>query len=154
LLWQALGDGTIDLIGSDHSPCPPAMKRLEEGSFATAWGGIASISLSLPVIWTEASRRGFALSDLARWMSLKPAELAGLVGTKGRIAPGLDADFVVFQPEETFVVTNTKLHFRHEVSPYVGERLVGVVQQTWLRGQCIFDQGRFISEPMGREVRA
>ncbi len=98
-LWQGLRDGVIDLIATDHSPCPPAMKHLDRGDFRTAWGGISSVSLALPVVWTEARQRGFSLTDIARWMAERPAELAGLQETKGRLAAGLDADFAVFDPE-------------------------------------------------------
>ena len=100
LLWAGLAEGTIDMIGTDHSPCPPEMKRAEEGSFLTSWGGIASLSLGLPVMWTEMQRRGFGLDRLAHWMSTSPAQLAGLARTKGRIAEGFDADLVILEPEE------------------------------------------------------
>src|SRR6266436_2122001 len=109
-LWQGLKDGIIDLVATDHSPCPPAMKRLDEGSFKTAWGGISSLSLALPVIWTEASRRGFTLTDLTRWMCEEPARLAGCSPSKGRIAEGFDADFVIFEPEAEFFVTKDRLN--------------------------------------------
>ena len=124
-LWQGLKDGIIDLVATDHSPCPPAMKRLDEGSFKTAWGGIASLSLALPLMWTEASRRGFTLTDLTRWMAEAPARLAGCSARKGRIAEGYDADFVIFEPEAEFVVTEDRLYYRHPVSPYLGEETAG-----------------------------
>jgi len=151
-LWQGLKDGIIDLVATDHSPCPPAMKGLDEGSFKTAWGGISSLSLALPVIWTEASRRGFTLTDLTRWMSEQPARLAGCFARKGRIAEGFDADFVIFEPEADFVVTKDRLHYRHPVSPYLGEKLRGVVKATYLRGQCVFADGQFCGEAGGREI--
>jgi allantoinase len=152
-LWQGLKDGIIDLVATDHSPCPPAMKRLDEGSFKTAWGGISSLSLALPVIWTEASRRGFTLTDLTRWMCEEPARLAGCATRKGRIAEGFDADFVIFEPEAEFVATEDRLYYRHPVSPYLGERLRGVVRATYLRGQCVFTDGQFCGEARGREIR-
>ena len=96
VLWEALRDGVIDLVATDHSPCPPAMKRLEDGNFKTAWGGISSLSVALSVMWTEASRRGFTLMDIVRWMAEGPARLAGCHSRKGRIATGYDADLVVF----------------------------------------------------------
>jgi allantoinase len=151
-LWQGLKDGIIDLVATDHSPCPPAMKRLDEGSFKTAWGGISSLSLALPVIWTEASRRGFTLTDLTRWMCEEPARLAGCSARKGRIAEGFDADFVIFEPEAEFVVTKDRLHYRHPVSPYLGETLHGVVKATYLRGQCVFTDGQFCGGARGREI--
>ena len=153
-LWQGLRDGVIDLVVTDHSPCPPAMKRLDEGNFRTAWGGISSLSVALPVMWTEASSRGFTLLDIARWMAEEPARLAGCPARKGRIAPGFDADFVVFDPDGEFVVTEERLHYRHPLSPYMGETLRGVVKATYLRGKAVFSEGEFPGEPSGREFRA
>jgi allantoinase len=150
-LWEGLKDGTIDMVVTDHSPCPPAMKRLDEGNFRTAWGGIASLSLALPLVWTEASWRGFTLLDLARWMSEAPARLAGCEARKGRIAAGYDADFVVFHPDREFIVTEERLHYRHLVSPYLGETLRGVVKATYLRGNPVFADGEFLGKPCGRE---
>jgi allantoinase len=151
-LWEAIREGTIDLIATDHSPCPPAMKRLEEGNFATAWGGIASISVALSVVWTGMRARGFPLSDLARLMSRQPAQLAGLRGRKGATAPGYDADFVVFDPEGQKVVTETQIHTRHALSPYLGEQLLGTVTATYLRGIPVYENGRFYERPQGREL--
>jgi allantoinase len=152
-LWSGLRDGVIDLVATDHSPCPPEMKRLRERSFRSAWGGIASLSLALPVMWTEASARGFALPDIARWMAEGPARLAGGASRKGRIAKGYDADFVVFEPEAEFIAAEHHLHYRHRVSPYLGEKFRGVVEATYLRGSCIFANGQFSGEPSGRELR-
>jgi len=153
-LWQGLKDGMIDMVVTGHSPCPPAMKRLTEGNFRTAWGGIASLSVALPLMWTEASQRGFTLLDLAQWMSAAPARLAGCGTRKGRIATGYDADFVVFDPDDEFTVTVDKLHYRHPVSPYLGEKLRGVVKATYLRGNLVFADGEFPGEPAGREYPA
>jgi allantoinase len=150
-LWQGLKNGTIDMVVTDHSPCPPEMKRLGEGNFRTAWGGIASLSIALPLMWTEASKRGFTLLDVARWMAAGPARLAGCETRKGRIAAGYDADFVVFDPDREFTVTEDKLLYRHPVSPYLGEMLRGVVQATYLRGNPVFAEGAFPGEPAGRE---
>jgi allantoinase len=152
-LWQGLKDGVIDLVVTDHSPCPPAMKRLDDGSFKTAWGGIASLSLALPLMWTEASQRGFTLTDLTRWMAEAPARLAGCSARKGRIAEGFDADFVIFEPEAEFVVTEDRLYYRYPVSPYLGKQLRGVVKATYLRGQPVFSKGTFCGKAGGREVR-
>ena len=153
-LWQGLRDGTIDQVVTDHSPCPPAMKRIEEGNFRTAWGGIASLSIALPIIWTEARGRGFTLCDLARWMSAAPAKLAGCDARKGRIAAGYDADLVVFDSENEFVVSEDRLHYRHPLSPYLGEKLRGIVRATYLRGKPVFAEGKFPDEPRGREYNA
>jgi allantoinase len=136
-LWQALSDGLIDCVVSDHSPCTPELKRLDTGDFGAAWGGIASVQLSLPVTWTQASRRGHSLTELAGWMAAAPARLAGLAGDgagKGAIAAGYDADFAVFAPEQSFVVDPFGLRHRHPVTPYAGARLRGVVRETWLAG--------------------
>ena len=152
-LWQGLRDGVIDLVATDHSPCPPEMKRLSERSFRTAWGGIASLSLALSVMWTEASGRGFTLADIARWMAEAPALLAGCDSRKGRIAKDFDADFLVFDPEAEFIATEKHLHYRHHVSPYLGEKLRGVVRATYLRGNCVFADGQFPGATSGRELR-
>jgi allantoinase len=152
-LWQGLQEGVIDLVATDHSPCPPEMKRLSERDFRTAWGGIASLSLALPVMWTEASTRGFALADIARWMAEGPARLAGCDSRKGRIAKNFDADFVAFDPEAEFVATEERLYYRHHISPYLGEKLRGVVKATYLRGNCVFADEDFPGEPIGRELR-
>jgi allantoinase len=152
-LWQGLREGVIDLLATDHSPCPPEMKQLDERSFRTAWGGIASLSLALPVMWTEAHGRGFTLADIARWMAAGPAQLAGCASHKGRLAKGFDADFVVFEPEGEILATEEHLPYRHRISPYLGERLRGVVKATYLRGNCVFADGKFPGEPIGREFR-
>jgi allantoinase len=135
-LWRALRDGTIDIVVSDHSPCPPSLKRLELGDFGAAWGGISSVQVALPVVWTRARARGHGLDDVARWMAAGPASVAGLAG-KGRIAAGMDADLVAFAPEESFIVRPDRLHHRHKLTPYDGQRLHGVVRRTWLRGGTV-----------------
>jgi len=161
-LWAALADGTIDLIATDHSPCPPHMKRLEPtepgeecGRFDEAWGGIASLSTALPILWTNCHRRGFTLSQLAHWTSAAPAAVAGLSTFVGSIEPGKHANLVAFDPDAEFTLTPDRLHYRHKVSPYMGERLRGIVRSTWLRGQRVFDQRsgqpQFPTPPHGRE---
>ena len=133
LLWQGLADGVIDTVVSDHSPCTPELKRFDTGDFGQAWGGISSLQLGLPAIWTQARQRGFALTDVVRWMAEKPAAQAGM-RRKGHLAPGYDADFCVFAPDEAFVVDVAKLKHRNPVSAYDGRPLAGVVRSTWLRG--------------------
>lgn len=152
-LWRGLREGVIDLVATDHSPCPPEMKRIAQRNFRTAWGGIASLSLALPVMWTEASGRGFTLADIARWMAKAPARLAGCEARKGSIAKDCDADFFVFEPEAEWIATEAQLPYRHHLSPYLGEKLCGVVKATYLRGNCVFPDGKFPREPMGREFR-
>jgi len=151
-LWHALREGVIDMVVTDHSPCPPAMKQLQEGNFQTAWGGIASLSMALPVMWTEGQRRGLSLNDIARWMAEQPAQLAGCGHRKGRLAPGYDADFLVFDPETEFTVAEDLLHQGQAVSPYIDERLRGVIQRTYLRGAMVFREGQFLGDAAGREV--
>lgn len=129
------------------------MKRLAEGNFRTAWGGIASLSVALSLMHTEATNRGFSLIDLARWMSESPAKLAGCHTRKGRLDAGYDADFVVFDPESGFTVTADRLHYRHKVSPYLGEKLRGEVKATYLRGMKVFSDGQFPGAPIGVEHR-
>jgi allantoinase len=147
LLWQGLEQGTLDLIVSDHSPCTPDMKELATGDFGPAWGGVSSLQLTLPAIWTEARRRGVPLADVVRWMAEGPARLAGLV-RKGRIASGCDADFAVFAPDDPFVVDPSRLEHRHPVTPYAGRTLHGVVRQTILHGRPVdlgSPRGRLLS---------
>jgi allantoinase len=150
-LWQGLRDRTIDLVATDHSPCPPEMKRTNEGNFRSAWGGIASLSVALAVLYTEARGRGFGLTDIARWMSEAPANLAGCHRRKGRIAAGYDADFVVFDTESEFTVSAKSLYYRHPISPYLGEKLRGLVKATYLRGCLVFWEDEFPGDPIGVE---
>jgi allantoinase len=139
-LWAALREGVIDLVATDHSPCPPAMKRLESGDFFAAWGGIASLELSLAAVWTEARAHGFTPADVARWMCERPARLARF-GAKGEIRPGGDADLVVWDPEEEWTVDASRLHQRHKLTPYTGRLLAGRVRRTYLRGEHVFEDG-------------
>jgi allantoinase len=165
LLWQALFDGTLEIVASDHSPCPPAMKHMPrfggDGSFRTAWGGISSLSLGLPVMWTamgdflrgDQTRAEDRLAWVARWMAEAPARLAGVSDRKGGIAAGMDADLVIFDTDCAWVVTEEDLHFRHPVSPYLGRTLQGCVDQTILRGSTIFRDGAFPLAGRGRELK-
>ena len=149
-LWAGLRDGTIELIATDHSPCPPEMKRQESGDFLDAWGGVASLQLSLPAVWTEAKRRGFSLRHLSKWLCEAPARLAGLTQQKGAIAPGHDADLVIWNPEAGFKVNPAQLQHRHKLTPYAGRDLVGIVEATFLRGVKIFERGNFCTPPAGQ----
>ena len=132
-LWTALVDGDIDLVVSDHSPCTAELKRRESGDFAQAWGGIASLQLGLPVVWSTARERGLGLPDVVRWMATAPARRVGLEH-KGAIAVGADADLCVFAPDEELVVDVARLHHKNPVSAYAGRTLTGTVRRTWLRG--------------------
>lgn len=148
LLWAGLADGVIDTVVSDHSPCTPELKHRNTGDFDTAWGGIASLQIGLPAVWSSARQRGHRLVDVAAWMAERPARLAGL-SCKGRIAPGYDADFAVFAPDQAWVVDAHRLAHRHPITPYDGRALSGIVRQTWLRGRRIDVAG----PPIGRLLR-
>ena len=138
-LWAGLLDGTLDCVVSDHSPCPPGLKA--GGNFGSAWGGIASVQLGLPAVWTQARERGVPLAQVVGWMAAAPARLVGLAG-RGTIAPGARADLCVFAPDETFVVDPEQLRHRHPVTPYAGKTLTGVVAQTWLAGRPVDGERR------------
>jgi len=152
-LWEALREGVIDLVATDHSPCPPEMKKIETGNFREAWGGISSLQVALPAVWTGARERGFTIADLARWMCAAPARLAGLEGRKGAIAPGCDADLAIWDPEASFEVDAERLHHRHKLTPYAGRTLYGAVRQTLLRGKTVYDEGQFPGPPSGRLLK-
>jgi allantoinase len=149
-LWEGLKNGTIDCIVSDHSPCPPEMKAKGEGDFMKAWGGIASLQFGLPVVWTEAKHRGFSLMDIVRWMSGFPAKLVGLSEKKGSLAQGHDADIVIFNPDESFILSSSMILHRHKLTPYEGRKLVGIVEKTFLRGNLVFDHGSPGVKPEGK----
>jgi len=151
-LWQGLREGIIDMVVSDHSPCPPAMKREDTGRFDLAWGGIASISLAASIIHTECFHRGFTLDEIVRWMSSAPAALAGISHRAGALEAGRDANFVVFDTNAEFTVTADRLHYRHAISPYLNETLRGVAKATYLRGEAVYCEGSFAPKPSGREV--
>jgi allantoinase len=153
-LWSALKDGTLDLIATDHSPCPAEMKRFAEGNFQAAWGGITGLSVALPVIYTEARARGFSLTDIVRWMAEGPAQLVGCHLQKGKIAAGYDADLMVFDEARDFLVTRERLHHRHSFSPYLGEELKGQVKATYVRGRLVFADNAFHGNSEGRELPA
>ena len=146
-LWAALAAGDIDFVVSDHSPCTAELKEQGGGDFGVAWGGIASVQLGLPAVWTGARARGHSLADVVRWMAAAPADRVGLTH-KGRIEVGADADLVRFAPDEEFVVDAATLHHRNKISAYAGRRLAGVVRETWLRGVPVTEdavRGRLLS---------
>jgi allantoinase len=151
-LWQGLRDGIIDMIVTDHSPCPPEMKHADAGRFDLAWGGIPSLSLALAVIHTECRRRGFTLDHIVRWMSSAPAALSGISHRVGSLADGCDANFIIFDTESKFTVTAEQLHYRHAISPYLNETLHGIVKATHLRGEAVYREGSFVQTPHGREL--
>jgi allantoinase len=148
-LWRALGEGVLDMVASDHSPCSPALKG---GDFTDAWGGVAGLQLALPVTWTEASLRGYTIPRLIQWLCEAPARLAGLSHRKGALKPGYDADLVVWRPEETFRVEPSQLLHRHKLTPYAGAELRGVVEATFVRGHPVYERGETSAVPHGREL--
>lgn len=151
-LWAALGEGVLELVASDHSPCSPALKKQEQGDFMAAWGGISGLQLGLSVTWTGAKARGYGLEHVIRWMCEAPARLAGLERQKGRIAVGFDADLVVFEPEAQFQVDTQRIEHKHKLTPYAHAALSGVVTSTFLRGQRIFHQGELARALEGKFV--
>jgi len=148
-LWSALDEGLIEMVVSDHSPCPPAMKCLGTGNFLEAWGGISSLQLRLSIMWTLASERGYSVNHLAEWLCRAPARLVGLDHRKGAIAVGHDADIVIWNADETFFVKPTMIQHRHKLTPYNGQTLSGVVEETYLRGQKVYDRGQFSEKTLG-----
>ncbi len=151
-LWQAVADGTIDMIVSDHSPCTPELKKQETGDFLDAWGGISALQFSLPVMWTNFRSRGFTLLDLTRLMSEAPAKLAGLDDRKGKVAPGFDADIVVWDPDAAFTVDPELVYHRHKLTPYSGREVFGRVESVYVHGRSVYDRGKFASEPAGKLI--
>ena len=148
-LWDALRDGIIDFVVSDHSPCLPNMKLPEEGDFMNAWGGISSLQLRLPIMWNDANRRGCTIEDLTRWLCREPSRQVGLHNLKGAIKEGYDADIVIWNPDREFKIEPAMLHHRHKLSPYNGEVLRGVVEKTFVRGRMVYDGGEFFG-PFGQ----
>jgi allantoinase len=149
-LWAALADGTIDMVVSDHSPCTANLKLQESGDFMEAWGGISTLQFGLPVLWTQAGKRGFDFGDISCWMSAAPAKLAGLNKQKGSLAPGFDADIVIWHPEKEFEVRKDLIHFKNKLTPYEGMNLRGVVEATFVRGKKVFGNGEFAERPSGK----
>ena len=151
-LWTGLNQGVIEFIVSDHSPAPPSIKELSSGNFKRAWGGIAGLQFNLPVVWTMADKNGHSIPEVHTWLSRNIASFLGLETKKGIIKEGFDADLVVWSPEEEFLVTEDNIHFRHKISPYIGHRLKGRVRKTFLSGELVYDDGKFIAFPTGKTI--
>ncbi len=150
-LWEGLNRGTINFIVSDHSPCTPQLKKMELGNFKEAWGGIAGLQFSLPVIWTEMVSRGLTLEYLSNLMAQSTTQFLKIKGKSGKIEVGMDADLVVWDPEALFTFNESQIYHRHKVTPYLGKKLQGIVKKTFVRGQCVYDLGKFTG-PLGQEV--
>ena len=149
-LWEALRDGTIDFVATDHSPAPPELKEMESGNFKKAWGGIAGLQFGLPAMWTEAKRRNFNLKDITKWMSSNPALFIHKNASKGKIKKGYDADITVWNPNKKFTVDTSMILHRHKLTPYQGMALLGTVEQTYVYGKKIYDQGKFLNLNAGK----
>ena len=151
-LWVALKDGVIDFVATDHSPATPNLKEIESGNFMKAWGGIASIQFALPVLWTAAKKRNCTFSNIAKWLCENPARLIGKENSKGKIAKGFDADLIVVDDEKTFTVTENIIHHKHKVTPYLGEILSGVIEQTYIAGEKVYEDEKFIQLNNGKVI--
>jgi allantoinase len=148
-LWDALKEGLIDFVATDHSPATPSLKQLDSGNLTDAWGGINSLQFSLSATWTGAEKRGVDISTMNKWLSEKPAMLAGLENSKGKLAAGYDADLVVWDPEAEYTATAEMMMSRHKISPYIGETLKGKVFETWLGGEKVFENGDLVLPGQG-----
>ena len=151
-LWQAIKEGLISFIVTDHSPAPPDIKELETGNIAKAWGGISCLELSLPAFWTKAREKGFDIEDMARLMSQNVADFLNISHKKGQIKEGMDADIMIWSPETSFVVDQSQMQFRHKITPYDKECLYGKVNTTIVNGEIVFDQGSFVSLCVGKKI--
>lgn len=152
LLWNALKNGTIDFVATDHSPAPPGLKQLDTGDFTSAWGGISSLQFALPVLWTAAKARSSTVADIAGWLAEKPAALIGKSNSKGKIAKGYDADLVIWDADKVFTVTADLIQHRHKMTPYLDNKLSGVVEQTYLAGKKVYDAGTFSTMNTGKII--
>ncbi len=146
-LWAALEAGDIHMVATDHSPCPPAMKLQSTGDFMRAWGGVASLQISLAAMWNQVRRRGIPPLRLIEWMCAAPARLVGLAHRKGSIAPGCDADLAIWNPDAP---PAAELQHRHKLTPYRWQELPGAVDATFLRGRKIYERGSFTGAPYGK----
>ena len=151
LLWQGLARGVIDFVVSDHSPCAPELKKMTAGDFLGAWGGIAGLQFTLPAVWTGAKRRGYGLEDVARWTAENTAGFIGLAN-KGRLEKGRDADLAIVDDAALFDLSPEDVRHRHKVTPYLGLRMQGVVEATYVRGLPVYDRDRPVADRRGRAL--
>ena len=151
-LWEGLRSGLITMVVTDHSPSTPELKSIDEGKFSEAWGGIASLQFSLAATWTEAEKLGFEIPQVAAWMSENVAKFLGIDTFKGKIAPGYDADLLIWEPETFCPTAHKDIHHKHPVSPYAEMDLKGRVYQTWLGGKIVYDRGNFPNLGLGNII--
>jgi allantoinase len=149
-LWNALLDGTIDFIATDHSPAPSELKEIESGNFKKAWGGIGGLQFSLPAVWTKMKEKNIPMEKILKWMCESPSKLCGLQNSKGKIEKGYDADLVIWNPNEKFIVEEKNIQHRHKISPYLNQELNGVVEQTYVGGEKVYDKGSFLNLNKGK----
>ena len=153
-LWRGLHDGDIDLVASDHSPCPPSWKALDTGDFLQAWGGISGLQLGPTLTWSVARTHSADLSDLSRWWSMRPAQLAGVLDRTGTLEVGKQADVVVLDAHHVHTVRSESLHHRHKLTPYLGRSVHGLVRATYVRGQLVYrHDAQFAAHACGHVVR-
>ncbi|MFK8048962.1 MAG: allantoinase AllB [Halioglobus sp.] len=151
-LWEGLASGTIDFVVSDHSPCTPQLKHIDTGDIEKAWGGISSLQFGLSLIWTEAKERGYSIAEVSQWMATRPAQFAGLGEHKGKIAPGFDADLIVFDDIGEYLITADIIKYRHKVTPYEGRMVKGIVRSTYVRGTKVYTEGNLLGAPVGKPL--
>ncbi|KAK1556528.1 hypothetical protein Q3G72_006802 [Acer saccharum] len=154
-LWEALMEGHIDFLASDHSPTTPELKLLDSGNFLKAWGGVSSLQFVLPVTWTYGQKHGVTLEQVAYWWSERPAKFAGL-DSKGAIAIGNHADIVIWKPETEFNLNDDyPIFIKHpSISAYLGKRLSGKVVATFVRGNLVFEKGNHAPDACGARILA
>ncbi|MEO8416190.1 MAG: amidohydrolase family protein [Ginsengibacter sp.] len=153
LLWQALKEGIVDFVATDHSPSEPGLKETASGDFMKAWGGIASLQFALPALWTVAKERNCSTNGMAKWLSENPAKLIGMQKNRGKIEAGYDADLVIWDDEKEFSVTGEIIQHRHKITPYLNRTLSGNVEQTYLRGLKVFENGSFTALNTGKILK-
>ena len=151
-LWQALKEGVIDFIVSDHSPCTPELKHIDSGDIEKAWGGISALQFGLPLIWTEARERGFSLAQISHLMAGATAEFAGLGHIKGRLAKGYHADLLVFDDTVSYPISSTMIKHKHKITPYVDKPVCGEIQRTYVRGELVFADNQIQQGPIGKPL--
>ncbi|HXC04074.1 MAG TPA: amidohydrolase family protein, partial [Bacteroidia bacterium] len=152
-LWKALQEGTIDFIVTDHSPATADLKKTETGNLQEAWGGIAGIQFSLPLVWTIARKKGFSIKQVSDLMSARVADFIGLGTQKGYIRKGYDADLMVWDPSEQFKIKEETIRFRHKITPYLGLDLFGSVKRTYVGGVLAYSEGQLTAPPSGKIIR-
>ena len=145
-LWRALQEGIIDFVATDHSPAPPQLKETATGDFTKAWGGIASLQFAFPILWTTAMQKGIPITEVSKWLSVNPSRLTGLATTKGKIAKGYDADLVVVNSRESFIVNERIILHKHKLTPYLHNQLYGVVEASFLKGEKVFDNASILQK--------